>query len=215
MLVCLAVLGAVATAGAIAFRDGSGPYAIWRFGPDQETLGPFDDVPMGDPVTLEVSLPFKAWVYTIYFNLADGSRALFPSDYLATNLQNPLPPGTHRLPGRFEGKDLQWVVPNCKDQAVSYVLVVSREPLPGLHKRMSMFFQIGNTAFADRSFGSYLPRGGKAVLPKRSEVGHPILKHAAYDREAGMDGPMLEMKNRPGVFIKAMHVIPKEKRRSS
>jgi hypothetical protein len=209
----LAVLGAVATAGTIAFQHGDGPYATWRFGPDHETVGPFEDVPMADPVNLELSLPFKAWIYTVCFSLAQGPRALFPSDYLATDVQNPLPAGTHRLPGRLEGKDLTWVVPSCKNQAVSYLLVVSRKPLPDLQNRMSTFFQIGNTAFSDRSFGSYMPKGGKTVLPKQNRVDHPLLKQAAWNREAVTDGPMFELKDHPGVFIRAMHVVPKEQRR--
>jgi hypothetical protein len=213
MLACLAVLGTVATAGVVALGHGDGPRATWRFGPEHETVGPFDEVPMFDPMTLEVSLPFQAWVYSVYFSLAHGCRALFPSDYLATDLQNPLPAGTHRLPGEADGKELQWAVPNCKGQAVSYILVVSRTPLPGLHERMRTFFQIGNTAFADKSFGSYLPKGGKTVLPKHNRISHPILKHAAYDRDAAIDGPMLQMKDRPGVFIKVMHVIPKDQQR--
>lgn len=209
----LAVLGVVATAGGIAFQHGDGPYATWRFGPDHESVGPFADVPMAAPVSLELSLPFESWVYTVCFSLAQGPRALFPSDYLASDIQNPLPAGTHRLPGRLEGKDLEWVVPSCENQAVSYLLVVSRKPLPDLHKRMSTFFQIGNTAFSDRTFGSYLPKGGKTVLPEQNRVDDPILKQAAWNRDAALDGPMLEMKNRPGVFIKAMHVVPKGKRR--
>jgi len=213
LLAGLAVLGAVAIGGTMVFRHHGVPHATWRFGPESETVGPFDEVPMFDPMTLEVSLPFEASVYSVYFSLAHGCRALFPSDYLATDLQNPLPAGTHRLPGNTDGKELRWAVPNCKGEAVSYILVVSRTPLPDLHKRMKTFFQIGNTAFADRSFGSYLPKGGKTVLPQRNKLSHPILKHAAYDRDAAVDGPMLEMKGRPGVFIKVMHVIPKAQRR--
>lgn len=212
-LACLAVLGAAVTAGTIAFRHDNTPRATWRFGTDQDTVGPFDSVTVSAPVTLEVSLPFKAWIYLVCFNLAQGCRALFPSDYLATDLGNPLPPGTHRLPGQLDGRELQWPVPDRKGEAVSYILVASRKPLPDLHRRMRTFFQIGNTAFSDRSFGSYLPKGGRTVLPERHGILHPILKQAAYDPDAADDGPMLELKDRPGVFIKAMHVIARERRR--
>ncbi|MHC4078667.1 MAG: hypothetical protein ACYST0_09550, partial [Planctomycetota bacterium] len=145
---------------------------------------------------------------------AGGCRALFPSDYLATDVQNPLPVGSHRLPGRLDSKDLEWHVPNNKNEAVSYILVVSRKPLPDLHQRMQTLFQIGNTAFPDRSFGSYLPKGGKAVLPERHMIPHPLLKQAAYDHDAALDGPMVEMKHQRGVFIKVMHVVAKGQRRS-
>jgi hypothetical protein len=214
MTACLVVLGAIATAGGMVFQQGDGPRAEWRFGPDRQTVEPFDEVPIADPMTLEVSLPFEAWVYTVYFSLTDGCRAMFPSDYLATDLSNPLPPGTHRLPGKLDGKEMDWVVPGQKSQVVSFMVVVSKKPLPGLRKRMRTFFQIGNTAFVDRTFGSYLPKGGKTVLPKENRIYHPILEQAAYDRDAAMDGPMIEMRNRPGVFMKAMHVIPKDPRRS-
>lgn len=212
-LACLAVLGVAVTTGAMAFFVGETPRATWRFGAELQTVGPFDEVSASDPMVLEVSLPFQAWVYLVCFNVARGCRAMFPSDYLATNLQNPLPAGTHRLPGQTDGKELAWAVPECSGEVASYILVVSTTPLPDLHKRMRVFLQIGNTAFADRSFGVYLPRGGKNVLPRQNKITHPILKQAAFDHEAAIDGPMLEMKDRPGVFIKAMHVIPKERRR--
>ena len=213
VVVFLFLLGALVAGGITAFDLHNGPEATWRFGPERQAVAPFDEVPMLDPVILEVRVPFTAWVYAVSFSHAGGCRAQFPSDYLATDLENPLPAGTHRLPGRLEGKDLEWFVHGVKGEAVSYILVVSKRPLPDLHERMKTLFQIGNTAFPDGSFGSYIPKGGKAVLPEKHRIPHPLLKQAAYDRDAAVDGPMLEVKHQHGVFIRVMHVIPKDQRR--
>ena len=213
VLVLLVLLGVLVAGGITAFDPLDAPEATWRFGPQRQTVEPFDEVPMLDPLILDVRLPFAAWVYAVSFSHASGCRAQFPSDFLATDLENPLPAGSHRLPGRLEGKDLQWRVDKVKGEAVSYILVVSKRPLPDLHRRMKTLFQIGNTAFPDGSFGSYLPKGGKAVLPAKLVIPDPFLKQAVDDRDAAVDGPMLEMKHHPGVFIKVMHVIPKEQRR--
>ena len=210
--VCAASLAAISTLGFTWFGFFEKPSASWRFGPDQQAVESFARVPMFDAVTLEVTLPSKAWVYTVYFSQAQGCRAMFPSDYLATDHKNPLPAGTHRLPGRFKDKDLQWFVPNCKEQSVSYMTIVSTSPLQDLHKKMQTMFQIGNTAFPDMSFGSYMPKGGKEVLPKRSEIPHPLLQKAAYDVDAALLGPMLEVEGRSGVFVQVMHIIPADRR---
>jgi hypothetical protein len=177
VVVCLCLVGALVAGGITAFGPHDAPQATWRFGPERQTVAPFDEVPMLDPVTLEVTVPFKAWVYTVSFSLAGGCRALFPSDYLATDVQNPLPVGSHRLPGRLDSKDLEWHVPNNKNEAVSYILVVSRKPLPDLHQRMQTLFQIGNTAFPDRSFGSYLPKGPAAQRLARTS--HQVRRETA------------------------------------
>ena len=120
-------LAALALTGITFYSGSNQPQANWRFGPEQVSCEPFDQVPMFDAANLQVTVPFKAWVYVVYYSQNQGCRAMFPSDYLASDLHNPLPKGSHRLPGTWKQKDLAWFVPNCRNEAVNFITVVARE----------------------------------------------------------------------------------------
>lgn len=195
-----------------------GPKAQWLFGPDQTASEAFAQVPSFDPVTLTLDLPAPAHVYVVSFDLTQGALSFFPSDYLSTNLKNPLAAGRHVLPGQWKGKQMEWYVPEVTG-AVSFLVVVSQNPIADLQKAMASLRQMGNTAFPDRSMGLYMPKRDKGQpkpkLPSRSKPPHPLLQTTLYEVEATEPGVMLPHKQQPGVWLHAAHIQPTKPRQGA
>ncbi len=208
-------------AGIVTFPGQASPKANWQFSAAETQVMPTDQVPVYDPMTLALDLPFPAYVYAVSFDLTNGAISLFPSDYLASNSQNPLPKGQHLLPGSLTDpenkKDEQqnWFVLEGAE-SLNLMVVVSREPLNDLRAAMANLRQMGNTAFADHSMGLYMPRkteaNRKGRPPARSHVPHKLIQQAMYDEKAADPQRMLAYEELPEVWIHGMLIRPSKPR---
>jgi len=219
----LGIVGLAALVGLLATgRHPSAPVATWQFGEDRKPIGPFDRVPMFEDMRLVLDLPTAGYVYVASFDLRRGTTAYYPTDYLDTDHEDPssgrmnrFPAGRHELPGAWQGKDQVWSVPDVEDEAVGLCVVFSREPLPELESALRSCVQVGNIGFPDKSMGRYMPRGGSKALLGRRQLPHEILRAAARQLEALVEGPMVELsggKAGRGVFVKTLNIIPDKPR---
>lgn len=186
------------------------PRARWRIGEDQRKVAQFAEATANTPVFLELDLPFAAHVYLASWSRMQGTIALFPSERLSTDLMNPLPAGKHQLPGRFEDKLMSWPS-HAVVGPIHYLLVVSKEPLAELNDTMRKVRQMGHmarlgTGFHDRGMYLFAPEGGMKLVPSNEQ---PAAKELDAARTAftnleslDSDGPLLELPDEPGVFVR-------------
>jgi hypothetical protein len=157
----------------------------------------------GESVTLRVRLPQPAHVYVASYSPAQGMLALFPSEYLRADspAQNPLLAGEHSLPGRFGEAQLRWPV-EAGTGSITYMLVVSRDPLPEVVDALAHSQQMGNAAFGDfTSFAPYMPSIGKEHLSGRGTLPTGALR-AAFDLvEVPSGDAMIPWHEHDGVFL--------------
>lgn len=90
-------------------------------------LGSGDAVRVGDRLFLEVRCSRKSHVYVLNEDASGEMFAMFPAP--GYEPRNPLGPGaTHRLPGRFEGGNHDWVVTSSGGGGETILVLASIEP---------------------------------------------------------------------------------------
>ena len=110
------------------------PVASWLLGKDQASSEIYEEVDAETPLQLVLELPFEAYLYVVSHDLIYGCSALFPSEYLRTDVPaNPLPAGKHLLPGSGGDSELSWQTGDATSP-YSCMLIVSEAEIPGLAK---------------------------------------------------------------------------------
>jgi len=183
------------------------PRVHWRIDERDDPVEAFAEVEMETPLTLEVDLPFDAYLYVASFEPVRGSIAMFPSNFLRSDVPaNPLAEGVHRLPGKHGDVDLLWHSGDVPSP-ISFMVVVSRDRLPELEAAMKTFRQFGNAAFPQRrKLGSYAPDGGMASVPALTEVHTDVLRAAYSLPDPEHDGEMTRWPKRDGVWLKVLRL---------
>ncbi len=189
---------------------GTLPRAAWRLGDQQRLAAEGKSVPAGTPIGLSLELPFPAHVYVASWSTLQGTIALFPSERLASELENPLPSGQHWLPGTLEGKPMTWPV-HAVVGPIHYLVVASREPIASLDETWSRLRQMGQmarpgAAFHDREMYVFPPDAGMKVVPSTDAPAAAELEAArtafGSDGSAASDGPMRHLAGQQGVFVR-------------
>lgn len=188
------------------------PVVTWRMGSDLTEPAQLAEVTTGTPVALELELPFPAFVYVASWSLAMGTIALFPSEHLDNGRENPLPIGTHHLPGLHEGKPMTWPTPNVAGP-LHYLVVASRERRPELEEALGRVRQMGHLGrpghgFEDRGMYVFVPERGLDDNAQRDAPRAADLRAAMTacgDVAAlGASGPMRELADARGVFVRPL-----------
>lgn len=152
-------------------------------------------------LTLTLKLREPGHVYISSYSIDQGHLALYPSQFLSNDLtiEGALPPGRYRLPGTLAGQALGWPVP--LEGVVTYMVVVSREPLPDVLAWLGRLDQVGNQA-VDRSMGHYQShaiRKNGDLAPSKGEK-PPGALLAAFKDASGTESAMIPWPGREGVY---------------
>ena len=153
-------------------------------------------------IRLQVEIEHRQplYVYVATHNPSQGAAALFPTPWLATVKENPLPGGSHRLPGTFGGIQLAWATPDVL-APVDLLVLASEEPLAEVEQWFGRIRQASNSVFPDRRMVFSLPKDvSGADLPPRSTWPAPILAKAAQCVVPGKHGRLLPLPGRAKVW---------------
>lgn len=204
------IAAAAAVAGAVLGAPLAEPpcSTSWTGGEARSPIEPAALLPTEFPLRLELTLDEPMHVYVASHDLVRGTIAMFPSTALRSGLgANPLPAGSHSLPGRHLGKELAWHGGDGVG-GTTFVVIASREPLPDLARVLHICRQMGNAAFPQLpTLGTYAPMGGMDATPPTVRPAHPLLEEAAAAALHGHDGPMARVEGHEGVFAAALRVI--------
>lgn len=150
--------------------------ARWLFDEEERTVEPLSETSQLRPFVLELELEKTCYVYVASFDFTRGHIALWPSSQLrAERTQNPLPAGTHRLPGRDDERKIRWHTGDAPG-SIDHFLIVSEHPLKDLERFLRSCRQLGNRAFpSDRMLDLYAPEGGMKVTPTRTRLDQALL----------------------------------------
>jgi hypothetical protein len=183
------------------------PTARWQVGAQAAELEPYASVDPETPISLELELPRQSHVYVVSYDSVRGSIALFPSDSLLNDLAaNPLPAGSHAIPGEHHGVALRWHSANASGP-VSLIALVSEAPIPELERTIGSFRQMGNAAFPTRPLlGTYAPKGGMDRVPSRGRIPTDVLRVAFDLEDPSCEGAMRRLPGHAGVFAKVLRV---------
>lgn len=186
------------------------PEVTWRIGDDLRAAKRFTEATNGTPLALEIDLPFAAFVYVASWSAAMGTIALFPSEQLSTESENPLAAGKHQFPGLHDGTPMTWPTPNIAGPFY-YLVVASRERLTDLEDALRRVRQMGHlgklrTGFEDRGMYVFVPESGlDAAAPQDAAIA-PTLEAArtAFPDPDALDGsgPMRELPTATSVFVR-------------
>lgn len=103
------------------------PSAQWMRGALDQPLHAGDSVRPGDTLALALQLAARSYVYVINEDSHGARFQLFP--LAGSELQNPLPPGHIRLPGKVDGEPMEWQITSRGGRERFYVLIADA-PLP-------------------------------------------------------------------------------------
>jgi hypothetical protein len=164
-------------------------------------------VPRGSRIVLQLELRQPSHAYVASYSPSDGLIACFPSPFLRRDapLHNPLPAGAQPLPGAWQGVELRWPV-GIEPGSITYMAVVSREPLPEVEAELAHMRSIGNAVFGNDTMGTYLPKD-PAAMPGRGTLPSGALRAAFELTEVAADGAMTPWGEGDGVFIAALRVL--------
>lgn len=97
-------------------------------------LGNDAEVGLGDALRLRLASDAASHVYVVNQDSAGTLAVLFPLPGL--DLGNPLPAGSHELPGSAAGRPLAWEIASDADHE-EFLVVASRSPLPELARALA------------------------------------------------------------------------------
>ena len=109
----------------------------------------------GDRLYLEIEAKAPVHIYVANEDETGAVFTLFPVPGL--DLENPLPPGLHRLPGTIDGAANDWQVTSAGG-AETFLVVAAHEPVVELEQRLAGW----TTASADRTV-SWSPEDGSTL----------------------------------------------------
>lgn len=138
----------------------------------ESALAAGDPVTPGDGLSLELRTIETLHVYVLNQDLAGAVFVLYPSQNF--DLGNPLPQGTHRLPGTREGAPVDWEVTSAGGRE-TVVVVASRSPLRALERDLAGFMRadkerpVDPGSQASGEIGAL--RGVGSVKPSRPQGG--------------------------------------------
>lgn len=200
----LAVIGIVWLAGREPTPAAS---ARWLGGAAANAIDPLATLPAELPLQVELTLTQPMHVYVASHDMVRGTIAMLPSSTLRSELpNNPLPAGTHRLPGRHDGLGLQWHVGDGVG-ATTFFLIASERPVPELRDALLRCRQMGNAAFPKRTvLGTYAPATGMDGVPPRHQPAGALLQAARAVPDPLHDGPLVPLPGHDGVFVKVLRV---------
>lgn len=183
------------------------PQVRWQVDQAFASNDPYQAVGAETPIRLELNLPSPAYVYLVSHDLVYGCSAMFPSEYLHSDIPaNPIPAGKHLLPGSGTELELSWQSGDATSP-FSCMLIVSEQEVPGLRAALGRFRQMGNAAFPRKSLlGGYAPKAGMEQVPAANELLHDAIKASYRLVDANNDGPMIPWKGHPGVFLKVLRL---------
>lgn len=124
----------VAAAGIAAWRvhDADSPgIATWLRADLDAPLRPGEVVRPGETLALRLDLDHSSHVYVINEDSHGERFQLFPLQ--GSDVQNPLPAGRSRLPGRIDGEPMEWQITSRGGREHFYVLIAD-QPLPDLQQ---------------------------------------------------------------------------------
>ena len=131
----------------------------------------------GDQLHLKLELPGAHHIYVLNEDLNGALFVLFPLAGLEQ--PNPLPAGTHRLPGRKDGVPLDWQVTTAGGRE-KFLVIASVEPLGELERTLQELQAAGSGGSA-----SMVVRGVGGLAPASSQ---PI-SLAAIQQQLEAQGP--------------------------
>lgn len=183
------------------------PSAQWLVGEAGERIAPYAEVDAETPFRLDLELHSAAYVYLVSHDLIYGCSALFPSEYLNSDIPaNPLPPGRHLFPGNAAKLELSWQSGDATSP-FSCMLIVSAQEIPGMREALERFRQMGNAAFPGKNLlGGYAPKAGMDQVPPASDLLHDAIKAANRLVDPDNDGAMIPWKEHPGIFLKVLRL---------
>lgn len=123
----------------ILLGGGAGPYTLdatfWKRTTDGGAvpLAAGDAIGVGDGVFLDLGLERSLHVYVVNQDDTGAAWLLFPLP--GYELQNPVPEGSHRLPGRWMGRSFLWEISSAGGNERFY-LVTSPEPVAELEAEL-------------------------------------------------------------------------------
>ncbi len=191
-------------------QDGAYPQALWQVGADRASSEIYQQVEAETPIRLALDLPFPGHVYLVSHDLIYGCSALFPSEYLRSDLTaNPLTAGRHVLPGLSTADsnlELSWQSGDASSP-YSIMLVVSEHAIPELDAALRKPRQMGNAAFPKKTLlGGYAPKAGMEQIPAKSDFLHPAIEAAYRLGDPSNDGPLVPWEGHPGIYLKVMRL---------
>jgi hypothetical protein len=136
-------------------------------------LGPEAVLRVNDRLYMEVESSEPAHLYLVNEDEIGNVWLLFPlSGY---DLENPIPAGTHRLPGTLAGQERSWVVSSAGGTE-TFLMIASRDPLPEIEAEIARLPQAAEAGAAPldaagqgRLRGAVLRGiGGTAPAPPRA-----------------------------------------------
>jgi hypothetical protein len=208
------LLGLVLVLGAIllANRFQQQPQVAWQIGAASASrpASAYQEVGLDEPLRLAVEFREPLYVYVVSHDREDGTLSWWPSPMLQTDAAQPLPSGTHRLPGMRNGAEQSW--PARPTLAVTdWIVVAARAPLPELDALLPRLRQASNTTFTDGSVVLSNPKDGLAPLGKKGDgVPHALLQEAIdLPKEVTPNGGMHPSRT-PGVWLATLQVVAKK-----
>lgn len=95
----------------------------------QSTLAAGDEVRLGDTLVLRLNLRESRYVYVVNVDQRGDRFQLFPLS--GSELRNPLPAGQSQLPGRIDGRSLDWQI-TSRGGAERFFVLLANSPLSEL-----------------------------------------------------------------------------------
>lgn len=187
------------------------PSCAWRVGTgsDARPGRPYDELAADTAVHCGIACDAPLYVYVVSHSADDGTLLWFPSPMLRQDLQNPLPAGRNRVPGRKDGRELHFAQRPVIG-ATTWIALASRQPLAGLDDLLPKLRQASNTTFTDGTVVISNPLDGTPPIGgPRSPLPHPLLQQAA-DRTITEDltsGPMHAAEGPAGVWFAAFRTV--------
>lgn len=193
------------------------PAAAWRVGLGTETRQGrnYDELAPETPIRLYFHCDEPRYVYVFSHSAEDGTLLLWPSPPLESDLAQPLPPGSHVLPGKLADKELSWTTRSGIHAVTTFVAIAAREKVDELEALLPKVRQWTNRVFTDRTMLVSLPPGQTEVVGAARTTAFPsaLLQRAAdlAITESLPNGPMQPDARTAGVWLSSWKVVEHKK----
>ncbi|MEO6596362.1 MAG: hypothetical protein ABIP94_16555 [Planctomycetota bacterium] len=192
------------------------PAATWRVGSgsDMRQGSNYDNLAAETSIQLSIHNDEPRFVYVFSHSIEDGTLLLWPSPPLESDLPQPLPPGTHVLPGRLADKELTWTTRSGIHSVTTFVVVAARDKVDELEGLLPRLRRWTNRVFPDRSMLVTVPLGETQIIGegRTLKFPSPLLQRAAdlAITESMPNGPMSPDGSLPGVWLTSWKVVEKK-----
>ncbi len=216
MPVVAAAIAAAIIWTATKATSGGVPACTWRIGKgtDVRQGRMFDEVAPESALSVSYWCDEPRFVYVFSHSSEDGTLLLWPSPLLQSDKAQPLPAGSHVLPGRFEGNDQYWTSRSGIHAVTTFVAVAARERVEELEALAPKVRQWSNSVFPDHTMLVTQPKVGMDVAGPPGSANFPagVLARAA-SRDHGTtlaNGPMHPDSALPAVWTATWTCVEKK-----